>query len=221
MKDEITIDEARELVLEPVLWPLVRNFLWDFAPQVHGSWLESLKVEGCKLEGSIIQSPRVKKFILGRLGVERCFHAFPKDDWSRLALLDGATLFEIVKWLGALACVDELRRVTSGATVRELKAGLPGIYPEVFGYSMYFRTLKVEGLKLEGSMPEAIMKLGCGMLLSFLGDIPAPMRRRMLLKLPHDVEPSSLEPSTLKLQPSHIQLLLKLRFPEAHTLCCS
>lgn len=229
MKDEITIDEARELVLEPVLWPLVRNFLWDFAPQVHESWLEGIVSESSdtgqgpaqSLVSSLSTSPRVKKFVLGRLGVEPCFHTFPKDDWSRLALLDGATLFEIVKWLGALACVDELRRVTSGATVRELKAALPGIYPEVFGYTEYFRKLKVEKLEVEGSLPDAIEKLGCGMLHSFLGELPAPLWHRMLLKLPHNLEPSTPDLQPSNLQPSNMQLLLKLRFPEAYTLCCS
>lgn len=229
MKDEITIDEARELVLEPVLWPLVRNFLWDFVPQVHESWLEGIVSESSdtgqgpaqSLVSSLSTSPRVKKFVLGRLGVEPCFHTFPKEDWSRLALLDGAVLFEIVKWLGALACADELRRVTSGATVRELKAALPGIYPEVFGYTEYFRKLKVEKLEVEGSLPDAIEKLGCGMLHSFLGELPAPLWRRMLLKLPRDLEPSTPDLQPSNLQPSNMQLLLKLRFPEAYTLCCS
>ena len=261
----ITLDGARELVGDAALWPRIRDFLWDFAPQVHESWLESLeslKVEGCKVEGSespeaeksenedtpqsnpqlsnfqtfklsnfqtsTINSPRVRRFILSSLGVEPFFHSFPKDDWSRLALLDGATLLEIAKWLGALACADELRRVTDGATVRGLKSALRGIYPEVFGYTEYFRKLKVEklkveSLKVEGSMPDAIVKLGCGMLHSFLGELSAPLRRRLSLKLPRDLEPSNLQLSnfpTFNFQTSNMRLLLKLRYPEAYKICC-
>ena len=84
---DITVEGARELVSSQLLWPRVRDFLWDFAPQVHPSWLEDAgPLES--LDGSV----RAKNFLLGQLGVERCFHAFPKDDGSRLLLLDGATL---------------------------------------------------------------------------------------------------------------------------------
>ena len=36
---DIVIEEARELVSNRLLWPLVRDFLWDFAPQIHESWI--------------------------------------------------------------------------------------------------------------------------------------------------------------------------------------
>ena len=239
---DITIEEARELVSNRLLWPLVRDFLWDFAPSIHESWIGSLEVwkfgsledgkSGC-LEGetskplnletstllNLQTSSRVKRYMLSSLGVEPCFHTFPKDDFSRVLLLDGETLESVVKWLGALACADTLRRVTDGATVRELKNALHGVYPEVFGFTAYFKTLKVEGLKVEGSMPDAIAKLGCNMLHSFLGELTAPLRRRLCLKLPRDLQPSNLQPSNL--QPSNMRLLLKLRYPEAYKLCCS
>ena len=51
MKNEaITIDEARELAADPALWPRVRDFLWDFVPQVHPSWWEGLAGE-CQKPG--------------------------------------------------------------------------------------------------------------------------------------------------------------------------
>ena len=243
---DITIEEARELVSNRLLWPLVRDFLWDFAPSIHESWIEErfgglevwkfgssdmekdggsegtaskpLKLQISKLP-NLQTSSRVKRYMLSSLGVEPCFHTFPKDDFSRVLLLDGETLESVVKWLGALACADTLRRVTDGATVRELKNALHGVYPEVFGFTAYFKTLKVEGLKVEGSMPDAIAKLGCNMLHSFLGELTAPLRRRLCLKLPRDLQPSNLQPSNL--QPSNMRLLLKLRYPEAYKLCCS
>ena len=87
----ITLDEARELVSNRLLWPRVSEFLWDFAPQVHESWLEPKQL-------SLRDSPRVKRYILESLGVEPCFHTFPKEDGSRILLLDGATLESTAKW---------------------------------------------------------------------------------------------------------------------------
>ena len=272
---DIAIEEARGLVSNRLLWPHVRDFLWDFAPSIHGSWIGSLEVwkfgslgegksgsldvekfgslegasskplnlETSKLQNLQTSSPRVKRYILESLNVESCFHTFPKEDGSRLLLLDGATLESVAKWLGALACSGVLRRVTNGATVRELKAALPGIYPEVFGYTMYFGNL--EALKF-GSLEEGkdgslevwkfggleVEKVGCGLMLQSLSSLPAPLIQRLKLKLPKqmtDMEPLNLQTSKLpncetsklpNLQTS-IFKLLKLKFPEAYKLCCS
>ena len=130
---DITVEGARELVANKALWSRIRDFLWDFAPQVHPSWLGDLGLPE-SLNGSV----RAKNFLLAQLGVEPCFHTFPREDGSRLLLLSGATLESVAKWLGALACADALRRVTDGAVVRGLKAALPGVYPEVFRYLPYF-----------------------------------------------------------------------------------
>ena len=217
--ESITLDEARELVGDAALWPRMRDFLWDFAPQVHESWMESLKVEG-----STIQSPRVKAYILESLGVEPFFHDFPKDDWSRLALLDGATLIEIAKWLGALACAEELRRVTNGATVRELKTALRGVYPEVFGFTAYFGELKAEKLKVESLTSESVVMIGMNMLLSMLPENPS-LLFRLKLKLPKTLTEKlstfNVQTLNIKLPSAKLRLLLKLRYSEAYSLCCS
>ena len=217
--ESITLDEARELVGDAALWPRMRDFLWDFAPQVHESWIESLKAEG-----STIQSPRVKAYILESLGVEPFFHDFPKDDWSRLALLDGATLIEIAKWLGALACAEELRRVTNGATVRELKTALRGVYPEVFGFTAYFGELKAEKLKVESLTSESVVMIGMNMLLSMLPENPS-LLFRLKLKLPKTLTEKlstfNVQTLNIKLPSAKLRLLLKLRYSEAYSLCCS
>ena len=231
------MDEARGLVSDQTLWPLVRDFLWDFAQQVHGSWLEGLVHEPSvatretgdreSLVSRLMPLHRVKAHVLAELGVSRCFHTFPKGDWSRLLLLDGLVLESLVKWLGALACTEVLRRVTNGATVRELKAALPGIYPEVFGYTMYFGSL--EALKF-GSLDVGklggvdIEKVGCGILLQSLSSLSAPLVQRLKLKLPKSMtgmEPPNLETSKLPNLQTSISKLLKLKFPEAYKLCCS
>ena len=214
----ITLDEARKLVSDRLLWPRVRDFLWDFAPQVHESWLEPNQL-------SLKDSPRVKRYILDSLGVEPCFHAFPKEDGSRILLLDGATLESVAKWLGALACAESLRRVTSGEIVRELRAKLRGIYPEVFGFSEYFRKLKVENVKCTGGedVGEHIVRVGSSLLFALVGQLPKPLRDRLRFKLPKALssgECSDSQLSALNFKLSTLQLLLKLRFPEAYKLCC-
>ena len=224
--DDITIDEARDLVADQMLWPLVRNFLWDFAPQVHESWIDSSVARYLTTE----LSPRLKRFILETLGVSPCFHTFPKDDWSRLLLLDGATLESIAKWLGALACADSLRRVTSGKTVRELKAVLPGVYPEVFGYTMYFKRHAVESSDRQAvESSEQVVRCGVECLSSFVSELPEPLRHRFMLKLPKSF--FSVDDPTVRRSDDptirrfdgltiNLRLLLKLRFPEAYSLCC-
>ena len=237
--EAITLDEARELVGDAALWPRMRDFLWDFAPQVHESWLGGLAVRWLGSEGSAqsqdnaaaqlpsyltSSSPRVKRFILEALGVEPFFHNFPKDDWSRLALLDGATLLEIAKWLGALACAGELRRVTNGATVRELKTALRGVYPEVFGFTAYFGELKAEKLKVESLTSESVVMIGMNMLLSTLPENPS-LLFRLKLKLPKTLAEKlstfNVQTLNIKLPSAKLRLLLKLRYPEAYSLCCS
>ena len=222
MGELIDMEGARALVADQTLWPLVRDFLWDFAPQIHSSWLEG------QVSGSVGQmsSPRVKAWILKEMGVAPCFHVFPKDDWSRLLLLDGATLESLSKWIGALVCADKLRRITDGATVRALKVELHGVYPEVFGYTAYFAGLKTEDLELkieEGSLA-GIGVVGCRILLSLLDSLPACLVARLKLKLPKaysDPQSTIFNPQSSIFTLQSLTRLLKLKFPEAYSLCCS
>ena len=235
MDGVITMEDARALVGEVKLWPRVRDFLWDFAPQVHESWLEPNQL-------SLKDSPRVKRYILDSLGVEPCFHTFPKEDGSRILLLDGATLESTAKWLGALACAESLRRVTSGEVVRGLKSKLRGIYPEVFSYTAYFKDLDFQRRDAETLSAQRISEDGCKMLFSVLAELPEPLIRRMKLKFPKGLcelcvspllghplcgQPSAggYAPLRLKERSSQINLsavlkLFKLKFPEAYKLCC-
>ena len=226
----IDVDAARALVADAALWPRVRDFLWDFAPQVHGSWLEDLG--RATLDEGLMSSPRVKRFVLSSLGIEPCFHAFPKDDWSRLALLDGQALELIVKWLGALACAGELRRVTDGKTVRALKSALPGIYPEVFGYTAYFARIDSQrrGAETQGeespdagsrpSIAENVVSAGLSVVDSLLADVPSPVLSRFRFKLPKSLCDSAAPRLKKETCGAVVAKLLKLKFPEAYRLCC-
>ena len=234
MDSVIDIGAARALVADASLWPRIRDFLWDFAPQVHPSWLKGLNILGSldNLESldrrafleNLNGNPRVKELILSQLGVTPCFHAFPKDDWSRLILLDGQALESIVKWLGALACANVLRRVTDGATVRALKAELPGVYPEVFGFTAYFAGIDWTATGAENAKtPDAVLTIGLGLLSSLLDACPAPLVKRFTLKLPQKLCDSCVPCDEKKERPSTggaVKKLLRLKFPEAYKLCC-
>ena len=217
------LDKARELVSNRLLWPRVRDFLWDFAPQVHPSWLEGLgSLDDLEQRSNLVllESPRVKSYILNSLGVEPCFHPFLKDDGSRLLLLDGKTLVEITKWLGALACAEKMRMVTDGATVRALKAALPGVYPEVFGYTAYFRgnDFKCIGTETQGvQRPEDVVSAGLEMLFSATAGLPESLVSRLKFKLPKVLHASAFR---REIKYTVILKLLKLKFPEAYSLCC-
>lgn len=243
-REEMDIEQARGLVSNPVLWPRVRDFLWDFAPQVHPSWLDDLPGherfvadDGAPHASCLMSNPKVKAFVLSSLGVEPCFHLFPKEDGSRLLLLDAATLESVAKWLGALACADMLRKVMDGATVRELKAALPGIYPEVFGYTAYFKGMDElddfvvrwlgsadDGKKFDAAL---VVAVGYALLDAAVAHLPKPLLKRFRLKLPKATSAQTTTPPSTKLsshrasQLPNLQLLLKLRFPEAFSLCCS
>ena len=231
----ITMDEARELVGDKVLWPRVRAFLWDFARLVHPSHLSGVN----PVLVARMDSPRVRRHVLGLLGVEPVFHTFPADDNSRLLLLDGATLEAIAKWLGALSAADALRAVTAGPKVRALKAELPGIYPEVFAYAPYFRKFGLSG-RLAETAPERIAAEGRATLASLLGGLPAQLLLRLKLMLPADAptadesadsapaadESAAPAPAPREgagspeaLPAAALTLLLKLLFPEAAQLC--
>ena len=218
----ISMDEARALVADQALWPRVRDFLWDFASQVHESWLGGLVAPNYQ---TLLASPRVKRHVLSSLRVTPCFHSFPKGDWSRLLLLDGATLEEIAKWLGAVVCAGDLRRVTDGATVRELKAALPGIYPDVFGYTMYFKGVDLaakDAKSAKGRMSEDVVSTGLSIIVSLLDSLPEALSSRLEFKLPKGLcdlcvlcgenERPALDAA--------VKRLLKLKFPEAYKLCC-
>ena len=219
MDSVISIEAARALVADNVLWPRVRDFLWDFAPQIHASWIDDLTGgAGNPILSEVSGSPRAKAYVLSELGVEPCFHAFPKDDWSRLALLDGATMLEIAKWLGALACAENLRRVTKGATVRELKSALSGVYPDVFSFTAYFSFSS--SVDAETPSVQGVVETGCRMLFSVVNGLAEPLQRRLRLKLPKNLCEPGLSAPLRKMHKGMLPKLLKLKFPEAYSLCC-
>ena len=218
MDGVITMDDARALVGDAKLWPRVRGFLWDFAPQVHESWLEGMSWRET-LDANLMSSPRVKRYVLESLGVEPCFHAFPKEDGSRILLLDGRTLESVAKWLGALACAESLRRVTSGETVRQLKSAFRGVYPDVFGYTAYFKDLASCGAA-EARSEDIVIEVvehGYGLLFSALSKLPASVVSRAKFKLSKNLRVSA---SPREIDLSVVLKLFKLKFPEAYKLCC-
>lgn len=99
---DFSLNDARELVSNELLWPKVRDYLAAGGTFAH----------------------------------------FPKGVQSRLPLVDAQTRKQIELWCEALVHAEEWKSVVDGATVRELKAKYPGIYPDVFRYTVYFSKFK-------------------------------------------------------------------------------
>jgi len=212
----VDIAAARKLVSDAALWPRVRSFLWDFVPQIHDSWLEELLRD--MPVRSLVANPRVKRYILESLDIKPVFHTFPKGDFSRIALLDGKTILGVAKWLGAIACADSLRSVTSGSEVRALKASLSGVYPDVFGFTAYF-----SGLDLSVDCADPV-EAGTRLLSSALSGLDEALMKRIALKLPKKLEGAFIGRDALASKRDGVRKainkLLKLKFPEAYKLCC-
>lgn len=233
----IDISAARDLVSDEALWPRVRDFLWNFAPQIHPTWLEGLQVGQFAPSSPppeslqpLLASRFVSSWVLSKLRVEPVSHAFPANDGSRLLLLDASTLLSLASWLGALSSASALRRVTRGPDVAALKTALPGIYPALFAYTAYFAKTGILDASAE-TAPATILANGCAFLFSALAPLPAPLLHRLRLKLPAPADQSITRTTELPLphndptiQRSNLQtikLLLKLKFPEACALCFS
>ena len=124
------------------------------------------------------------------------FHDFPKDDGSRLGLLDAETRQAVARWLEVIARADELKSVMDGERVRVLKDEYEGAYPEALKYVPYFAKWKLpaaEGVRLLATAMKAA---------------PAAL-----------LDAAPLEEADVPL--AAVWKLLKLKFPEAYGLCCS
>lgn len=245
MDELIDISAARALISDDVLWPRIRDFLWNFAPKIHSSWLAPLlaplpSVPSISEEPTA--SPRLARWFLSELRVEPCFHTFPSNDGSRLLLLSPSNLLSLASWLGALASASALRRVTRGPDVAALKTAFPGIYPALFSYTAYFAKTGILDTSDE-TAPDAILSNGCAILFDALSPLPTPLLHRLRLEFPSDatdsldvppfdrlpVLPAATSPSDSPkkhptLPPSNLQtikLLLKFHYPEAYSLCFS
>ena len=242
MDRTIDMTSARALVASEFLWPRVRAFLWDFAPQIHSSRMDEEKAKSADgafaratemmRDASHAVSIRAKRFILNTFGVEPVFHDFPKEDGSRLALLDSNTLEKIAKWIGAIVCEKWLRKITSAKEVRAYKEALPGIYPEVFGYTMYFGAKAEEENKaasqeeLEVSGPEDVIFIGYSLLGEKVSKLSAPLVKRFWLKLPNFCTGAEAEKRRAKIVKAahktiNLELLMRLLLPEACRVCYS
>lgn len=215
MDSVIDMEQARALVQNETLWRHVADFLWNTPAIVHPARIKAILdcpgIDATALAGS----PFVKTYICEKLGIEPFFCEFPASSPYRIALLDGATLSGAAKWLGVIAFACELRKIMDGAKVREFKAAFPGVYPEAFAYTAYFRSLKAPaGAEIS---PDAIKSYGEALLQSVFADLPPQIRRRAEVRFEKDFT----SPQGVSIPLETVMLVLKLKFPEAYKLCSS
>lgn len=212
MHDAIDMKDARALVRDERRWPLVRRFLFGFA-----SLADAARVDAACGEGTASRcgTPRVDAFVCERLGVAPIFHMFPADDGSRLLLLPAETYKRLGLWLAALARAEELRSVISGARVRELKAALPGVYPEVLKVAPYFHKWRLP--QADG---DDFVVNGLRYLATTLKDLPVELLGRQRLRFPVELE-AGFTPLEGEVAFAEVARLMQLQFPEEYAICCS
>jgi len=204
--------DARALVRDERHWPLVREFLFGFAPLADAARVDAACGAGTAARRG---SPRVDAFVCARLGVTPLFHAFPADDGSRLLLLPAQTYLNIGLWLAALARADALRNVISGARVRELKAALPGVYPDVLKVAPYFHKWQ-----LPAADGDDFAVNGLRYLATALKDLPVELLGRQRLRFPVERE-GGFNPLDGEVPFAEINRLMQIQFPKEYALCCS
>ncbi|MBR0459675.1 MAG: hypothetical protein IJJ26_10605 [Victivallales bacterium] len=210
MNSTLDIKQARELVRDKRLWPLVNRFLFAFAPLVDD---ERVAASAGPTTAALRGCARVDAFVLKQLNVEPIFHTFPASDGSRLLLLNDSVYLEIGLWLAALADAKTLRRTISKAKVQELKVQLPNVYPEVLRLYPYFHKWK---LPICG---EAYDIAGLRLLATALKHLPAALMERQKLRFPKRLE-DGFTPLEETLDWELVKRLLQLHFPEEYAICC-
>ena len=212
MTQPIDMKDARALVRDERRWPLVREFLFGFA-----SLADAARVDAACGDGTAARrgSPRVDAFVCERLGVTPLFHAFPAEDGSRLLLLAAESYQNIGLWLAALARADELRNVISGARVRELKAALPGVYPDVLKIVPYFHKWQ-----LPAADGDDFAVNGLRYLATALKDLPVELLGRQRLRFPVERE-GGFTPLDGGVSLEEVFRLMQIQFPKEYALCCS
>ena len=212
MTQSIDMKDARALVRDERRWPLVRRFLFGFAPLADAARVDAACGDGTAARRG---APRVDAFVCERLGVTPLFHAFPADDGSRLLLLPAETYQNIGLWLAALARKEELRNVISGARVRELKASLPGVYPDVLKIVPYFHKWQ-----LPAADGDDFAVNGLRYLATALKDLPVELLGRQRLRFPVERE-GGFTPLDGGVSLEEVFRLMQIQFPKEYALCCS
>ena len=212
MTQPIDMKDARALVRDERRWPLVRSFLFGFAPLIDTARVDAVCGDGTAV---LRGTPCVDAFVCERFGVKPVFHAFPADDGSRLLLLPAETYQRLGLWLAALARKEELRNVISGARVRELKAALPGVYPDVLKIVPYFHKWQ-----LPAADGDDFAVNGLRYLATALKDLPVELLGRQRLRFPVERE-GGFTPLDGGVSLEEVFRLMQIQFPKEYALCCS
>lgn len=214
----IDLDQARSLIRDERLWPLVAAFLWDFPSLLDPGRRKQTLAPLADAFPPADDTPRLRALLMERLGLAPCFHDFPANDGSRLLLLPAPDYLLTATWLGALAHADDLRKVMDGAGVRELKAALPGAYPDLFRYTGYFHAWRDKLAAAAATAPAAkaeelasrIPTLGLRILATILRDLPQGLLDRQRLRFPATLDAAFAPIEDSPLGPADLPLPLAL-----------
>lgn len=191
--DAAALSRWRELVRgDSPLWREISRFLFDFTSLMDAERLRAAvsPLDSSLLAGEGRAAVRLRRLVLARHGVEACSHAFPREDGSRIVLLEKSSLWCLAEWLGCLSCAPQLRKVILKSQVTALSSELALGYPAVFRREAYYQRwlerLRASSAELTSSSlwGEVVRGQGLRLLSAILSPLPSPLLIRFRLRFP-------------------------------------
>ncbi|WP_020393672.1 SctK family type III secretion system sorting platform protein [Thiolinea disciformis] len=186
MKTQAT-DPARKNKLSQLAWEF--NFRPDH--YTHDSWFEQMPDGQLikKLVGCHRSADRVVNHLLQRFGLENQVFFNFSNSLTRLALWSGKDLENLVLHTGAVFYHNKVRQVVVREEVQEIHDQLGS---DLFLFMQRRAKMMLGKLVFTLELPDALdarsSVIGAGMLClqEALSDYPPALRKRMMLKLPHE-----------------------------------
>ncbi len=144
---------------------------------------------------------RLNNYACSAWSLEPCdVEGIPADEAGAVLLMERQQLLNLADRLGAMIAVPKLRLLTDGKTMSQLKAALPGIYPECLQSAPLFRSWQKELEALSPAQlpplePESIRLAGMQLLASLIANCQTGLIQRWKLRLtPQEAAMATPEP---------------------------
>ncbi len=182
-------------IAEPANSNKLSDLVWEFnfRPDhyIHDSWLEQMPDGPLikKLVGCHRGADRIVQYLMQRLGLEgQVFFNF-SNSLARIGLWSGQDLERLIMYTGAVFYHSKVQKVVARDEVLHIREQMDG---ELFNF-MQSRSVQLKGkmdlsLKLPAGL-DAEKSIRLAGLLCFhaaLGNYPVALRKRLMLKLPHE-----------------------------------
>ncbi|MGB0845496.1 MAG: SctK family type III secretion system sorting platform protein [Thiolinea sp.] len=182
-------------VADPVRTNKLSNLVWEFnfRPDnyIHDSWLEQMPDGPLirKLVGRHRSADRIVQHLLQRFGLENQVFFNFSNSLTRIALWSGDDLEKLVLYTGAVFYYSRIQKIVTREELHQVRDDLG---EELFQF-MQNRALRMRGkMDLDLKLPDklsthnALILAGMLCMQSALGGYSLALRKRLMLKLPHE-----------------------------------